>query len=314
LGTAASPSLPSIARQGEWSLGAVLDVYWHFASIGDHYLGRILAGLDPSTPDFGTLPPHWTTSNPLENDLVKRAMVMLYGPILVAYEGRPENSAGLLLRCLSSLVFHSNALLEVMVKFPGHDFTKIYILHDRELLEGLKKLVTTDRTPGVMTMATGIPPRVGTAQQLAKILNVMTELVQKFGEHGDNLMVAVEEALDTKAWELGHVTGSRLKGILENFQKNGVEAVDSRLEGLRVEFNWAISRGDLEVHPTRARQNQGVQRGAPSSMFSYGGQFLFRAREFFISKSPTTRSHSFLAERTDHVTGWSGKGATVHEA
>jgi hypothetical protein len=124
-------------------LGAVLDVYWHFASIGDHYLGRILAGLDPNTPDFGTLPPHWTTSNPLENNLIKRAMVMLYGPILVAYEGKPENPAGLLLRCLSSLVFHSDALLEVMVKFPGHDFTKISILHDRELLDGLKKLVTT---------------------------------------------------------------------------------------------------------------------------------------------------------------------------
>jgi hypothetical protein len=174
-GTTASPSsLPSIARRGEWSLGAVLDVYWHFASIGDHYLGRILAGLDPNTPDFGTLPPHWTNSNPLENDLIKKAMVMLYGPILVAYEGKPENPAGLLLRCLSSLVFHADALLEVMVKFPGHDFTKISIFHDGELLDGLKKLVTTDPTPVVMTVATGIPPHVGTAQQLAKLLNVMT--------------------------------------------------------------------------------------------------------------------------------------------
>jgi hypothetical protein len=42
----------------------------------------------------------------------------------------------------------------------------------------------TDPTPGVMTVATGIPPHVGTAQQLVNILNVMTELVQKFGEHG----------------------------------------------------------------------------------------------------------------------------------
>jgi hypothetical protein len=314
-GTTASPSLPSIARQGEWSLGAMLDVYWHFASIGDHYLGHILAGLDPNTPDFGTLPPHWNTSNPLENNLIKRAMVMLYGPILVAYEGKPENPAGLLLRCLSSLVFHSDALLEVMVKFPGHDFTKISILHDLELLDGLKKLVTTDPTPGVMTVATGIPPHVGTAQQLAKILNVMTELVQKFGEHSNNLMVAVEETLDTKACESGHVTGSRLKEILENFQKSSVQAVDSWLvEGLRVEFNRAISKADLEVHPTRARQNQGVQRGSPSSMFSNGGQFYSVPKNFFISKSQTTRSHSFLAERTNRVIGWSGKGATVHEA
>ena len=190
-------------------MGAVLDVYWHFASTGDHYLGRILAGLDPNTPGFGILPPHWTTSNPLENDLIKRAMGMLYGPILVAYAGKKENPAGLLLRCLPSLVFHSDSLLEVMVKFPGHHFTKISILHDRQLLDGLKKLVTTDPTPEVMTVATGIPPHVGTAQQLAKILDGMTELVQNFGKHNENLMGVVEKALVTKAWELGHVTGSQ---------------------------------------------------------------------------------------------------------
>jgi hypothetical protein len=147
---------------------------------------------------------------------------MLCGPILVAYDGKPENPAGLLLRCLPSLVFHSGALLEVMVEHPGHDFAKISILHDRELLDGLKKLVTTDQTPEVMTVATGIPPHVGMAQQLGKILDVLTDLVKQFGEHGSNLMKKVEEALDTKAWESGHVTGSRLKEILEDFQENNV--------------------------------------------------------------------------------------------
>ncbi len=29
-GTTASPSIPSIARRGEWSMGPVLDVYWHY--------------------------------------------------------------------------------------------------------------------------------------------------------------------------------------------------------------------------------------------------------------------------------------------
>jgi hypothetical protein len=98
-------------------------------------------------------------------------------------------------------------------------------------------------------------------------------------------MVAVEEALDTKAWESGHVTGSHLKEISENFQKNSVEAVDSRLEGLRVEFNWAISKADLEVRPTRARKNQGVQRGAQSSIFSYGGQFYYVPKNFSFPKA-----------------------------
>jgi hypothetical protein len=117
-------------------------------------LGRVVASLDPNTPDFGSLPPHWTTSNPLENDPLRRAMVILYGPIMVAYDGKPNNPARLLLGCLPSVVFHSDALLDVMVKFPGHDFTKIYILHDCELLDRLKKLVSTNPMPDVMTVTT----------------------------------------------------------------------------------------------------------------------------------------------------------------
>ena len=34
-GTTMAPSIPSIARRGEWSIGKILDVYWHFLSSGD---------------------------------------------------------------------------------------------------------------------------------------------------------------------------------------------------------------------------------------------------------------------------------------
>ena len=35
-GTTAPPPISSIARRGEWSMGKVLDVYWHFSEPGDH--------------------------------------------------------------------------------------------------------------------------------------------------------------------------------------------------------------------------------------------------------------------------------------
>jgi hypothetical protein len=193
----------------------------------------------------------------------------------------------LLLRCLACVVYHSDALLDVMVEFPGHEFTNVSILHNRELLDGLKILVTTDPVLEVMSVATGIPPHVGMAQQLGTILDVMTDLVEKFGEHGNNLMEKVEEALDTKAWESGHVTGSRLKEILENFQKDSVDAVERRLEGIRVEFNRAMERVDdkpnvdSEVRPTR---NEGVPRGAPLSTFAYGGKFHGVPKNFSFPK------------------------------
>jgi hypothetical protein len=102
-----------------------------------------------------------------------------------------------------------------------------------------------------MTEATGIPPHVGTAQQLAKFLDVLTDLVQKFGEHGKNLMEAVKEALDTKAWESGHVTGSQLKEILENSQRDSVKVVESRLESCGLS-----SIGQLTVVLVRAKRTR----------------------------------------------------------
>ena len=82
-GTTAPPSLPAIARRGEWSIGSVLDVYWHFASVGDQYLGRILAGFDPTSSRFDTLPPHWKIDNPLTNGNIRVGMDMTFGKKLL---------------------------------------------------------------------------------------------------------------------------------------------------------------------------------------------------------------------------------------
>lgn len=148
-GTTAPPSIPSIARRGEWSIGSVLDVYWHFGSVGDHYLGRILAGLDPNDTKFGVLPPHWNVENPLGNTSIREAMDMLYKPILDHYApGTRENPLGILLRCLACIVYHSTNLRRVIESNPGHDFAKIPILNDERLLRELKLLVTVRPTKG----------------------------------------------------------------------------------------------------------------------------------------------------------------------
>lgn len=148
-GTTAAPSVPSIARRGEWSIGSVLDCYWHFGSVGDQYLGRILAGFNPNKQDFGTLPPHWTLIDPLSNELVVEAMDLMYGPILESYPPTSrEKPIGLLLRCLASVVYHSPTLIATMVEHPGHSFGKLPVLHNRELLGRLQLLVTIAPTIG----------------------------------------------------------------------------------------------------------------------------------------------------------------------
>ena len=47
-GTTCPPPVSSITAHGKWSLGWVLDLYWHFAEPGDTFLGHVLAGLDPN--------------------------------------------------------------------------------------------------------------------------------------------------------------------------------------------------------------------------------------------------------------------------
>jgi len=292
-GTTAAPSIPSIARRGEWSIGSVLDVYWHFGSVGDHYLGRILCGLDPNDSSFSVLPPHWNLEDPLGNASIMKAMRSLYGPIMDGYTGRKENPSGILLRCLACIVYHSDSLRKTWVKYPGHDFSKLTILHDSLLLDDLKQLVTLQPTKGVLQAPTGIPPHIGLAVQVSEVLDTLGELVNKFGEHGDNLMLAVDAALEDRALDNGHITADRLRDILQTYRNESIEAVNSQLKSMRTEVREAILRvgqrtggggddddevaflapldDDDENEDGQAPGGDG--RGGRKDMFAYGGRF-----------------------------------------
>ena len=81
LGTTLPLSFASIANHGEWSLGHVLDVYWHFSKPSDYHLGRILARMDPNIEKFSMLPPHWKTTDPMSNEHIKQGMLMMFATI-----------------------------------------------------------------------------------------------------------------------------------------------------------------------------------------------------------------------------------------
>jgi hypothetical protein len=86
-GTTLPPPISSITAQDEWSLGQILDIYWHFAKPGDHYLGCCLAGLAPNSEDFAILPPHFTVGNPMENTQIHEAVELMYGTSLQKWAG-----------------------------------------------------------------------------------------------------------------------------------------------------------------------------------------------------------------------------------
>ena len=114
----------SIANRGEWSLGKTLDVHWHFLAPGETLLGCILAGFDPKKSEFATPPTHWKVADPLENEFIKEAMQLMFGPIPQTWGGDVKvNPTSFLVCCLASMVHHSNWLKQWVVEHPGHPFS-----------------------------------------------------------------------------------------------------------------------------------------------------------------------------------------------
>lgn len=224
-GTTAAPSIPAIARRGEWSIGSVLDVYWHFGSVGDQYLGRILAGMNPNHVSFATLPPHWIMTNPFGNEDIKRGMDITFPGILLKH----PHIAPILLKCFASMIFHSEKMVEQMHRVAAHQFNKIEIFHEPMLLSTLRNLVTTDATEGVLTAATGIPPHIEMAVQI-KQLHTSVSLLLEFahGQH-NQVISAINDAFENKAMESGHVTGQKVKELLLEFKKSTLEVVTKKM-------------------------------------------------------------------------------------
>jgi hypothetical protein len=81
-GTTNPPPLTSIGARGEWTLNKILQIYFLFSDVGDMYLGRILAGLDPNASTFAILPAHLKNCEDVNHPDVKRAMELMSGPLM----------------------------------------------------------------------------------------------------------------------------------------------------------------------------------------------------------------------------------------
>jgi hypothetical protein len=94
------PAVSLITPCGKWSMGKVLDVYWHFGEPGGHFLGRILIGLpSKNSPDFAILPPYFTITEPMLNADVIKAMQLMYA-ILQKHGGTSTDPTSILQRVL----------------------------------------------------------------------------------------------------------------------------------------------------------------------------------------------------------------------
>lgn len=271
-GTTAPPSIPSIARRGEWSIGSVLDVYWHFGSVGDQYLGRILAGHNPLSPDFDILPPHWQSENPLVDADVIEGMELTYGKWMMDEHAQ---FVPVLLRLFACIVFHSEALIRIMVLHPGHDFNKLSILHRRELLQRLHQKVTIEPTNGLV--ATGIPPHIEHSRQLSSLLARVDRVLNLLADQNVALVNTVKKAIDDHSWESGNVSGSMLKTILDGYKNDSLREITTRIDSLREEVKNCLqdrvgttNGGEIQTPRTR---DGGRAQDEVGNVFAYEGRF-----------------------------------------
>jgi len=76
--------------------------YFHYSAAADQYLGRVLAGLDPMSYEFGGLPPHF----PPGREDVARAVRSVF-PASLQSSDHMTHFAPVLEMCLASMVWHS---------------------------------------------------------------------------------------------------------------------------------------------------------------------------------------------------------------
>ena len=225
----AETSTASIFNRGEWSLGVVLDIYWKFAQRGDQLLGRVLAGLDPNSPDFDVLPPHFTVG--LDDPNIDRALKAFFGNIL-KYEGTNESGfiRALLGRCLASVIFHEEKIQRIIALCPGHQWSNLNIFNDDVMLKTLKNLVTINSTNGFCDKATGLASNTNLIKAIHEMINEFNKdreerisLVEKFDSMMTEIKDSVKQAYEEKALENGQLT-----------HKNVIKIIDSRQEQSRI--------------------------------------------------------------------------------
>lgn len=254
------PPLPAVAKRAEWSQGTVFDIYLLFAEPGDHYLGRILAGLDVNSLSFGVLPPHFVNS---EDEEVTKAIDMCFGNILRAHEHRNAGLRGILSLLLASVVYHMDNFVEPIVQNdPSHPFAAL----KRDVLLGLRDKVTLEPTDTV-PRGTGLPTHIIHAKTMVDIQDKVKSLESMVRTMKTTVSESVNEVMERRAVDGGNTTPQYLSQELEKHFGNMTSTMESEMEKI-VKAISTINVGDQRCPPTIPIAN--TQHGHRT--FTYNGR------------------------------------------
>ncbi len=299
------PPVASVARRGEWSLGKIFDIYWMFAEAGDQYCGRILAGLDPMTSNFDVLPPHFTVG--IEDEDVRNGLKSNFKWIfMMAQQDERSCLVSILMRCLASLVHHSDSLIDVIAKNPGHPFMNIPILSNGALLQRLKAKITTDPSP-VIDSPTGIPPHVVQMRQLKDLLTHFKVEREARMNLEEKLVKTVQDTIEQQALTNGHITAASLNNILSKHQSDMNQKLQEERDIVDKKLDHLIQLVNRPFDPTATapapfpiveevqQQDEGCvreevdEKGITRHLHYWNGKFWHVPQNFEFPKSCSRR-------------------------
>ena len=148
--------------------------------------------IDIDSDDFAILPPHFLSTNPLDDDDVLEAMQLMYPKIIEMYTATENDPTGVLLGVLASVIYHSDWIISIANQSGGYPFSCILLLNHPELLLCLKEKVTIEKSEGI-SRATGIPPHIEQMKLQRELLN----LCQLTLERVDGLLENFVEKINT---------------------------------------------------------------------------------------------------------------------
>ena len=138
--------------------------------------------------------------------------------------GTKSDPTGLLLRCLASLVFHSEWIQKFALNDIKHPFNHIVIFAFPDLVIELKNLITTNISP-IIRKPTGVPPHVKQAIKMEKILVAVSDTLQLVKNQYGDFKVLMHEVLDERDEQNGMVSGSKILELLKSFKTDIIEDV-----------------------------------------------------------------------------------------
>ena len=134
-GSTCAPSIVTICIRAGWKISKVLCKYLFMENAGDHFCGRVVAGLNPHMPEFAVLPPRWKKDLCDED---KKIIEQVFKSVFPNATMWGFQMGPVLKNLLATLAYHA----EYLQKLPWtHPFHKTYLGMQPDLLNKLHSMV-----------------------------------------------------------------------------------------------------------------------------------------------------------------------------